>query len=173
MKKVLFAFLAPFIIHQAAFAQCEVRTTATLDTIVCGDATTLNVFGKGQGPVVFSENFNSGTPTGWGIYPTSHFYKPHCSPGGVDGTSHIWMGSQSAVPRSLETNPYNFSTATAGATICFDMLFATQGNSAPCEGPDEPNEGVYLQYKIGSGPWVTLHYFDPNGGNDPQLHKLE
>jgi len=168
MKKILFALIAPFVLHQAAFAQCEVRATASLDTIVCGDATILNVFGKGQGPVVFQENFNSGTPTGWAFTQQATFTNP-CSPNGVDGTSHIWMGDQSAVPRSLETNPYNFSAATAGSTICFDMLFAAQGGSSPCEGPDEPQEGVYLQYKIGNGPWVTLNYFDPNGGNDPDL----
>ena len=168
MRKILFALITPFVLHHAAFAQCEVRATASLDTIVCGDATILNVFGKGQGPVVFQENFNSGTPSGWAFTQQATFTNP-CSQNGVDGTPHIWMGSQSAVPRSLETNPYNFSTATAGATICFDLLMAAQGGTAPCEGPDEPQEGVYLQYKIGNGPWVTINYFDPNGGSDPDL----
>ncbi len=71
--------------------------------------------------------------------------------------------------RALETNPYNFSAATAGATICFDLLLALQGGASPCEGPDEPDEGVYLQYRIGNGQWVTIHYFDPAPGDNPQL----
>ncbi|HRP40493.1 MAG TPA: hypothetical protein PLM55_12475, partial [Chitinophagales bacterium] len=144
------------------------RATIPRDTVVCGDKVTIDVFGRGQGPVVFQENFNSGAPTGWAFTQQATFTNP-CSPNGVDGTKHLWMGAQSGAPRALETNPYNFSTATAGATICFDMLFSKQGDASPCEGPDEPQEGVYVQYKIGSGPWVTIHYFDPNGGNDPLL----
>ncbi len=170
MKKILFSLITLFAFCNGIYAQCDVRVTTNLDTIICGDAATLNIFGKGQGAVVFSENFNSGSPSGWAFTQQATFTNP-CSPNGVDGTKHIWMGNQSGVPRSLETNPYNFTTATSGATICFDMLFATQCQScvAPCEGPDEPDEGVYLQYKIGSGPWVTIHYFDPKGGTDPQL----
>jgi len=172
MKKILLALIAPFVIHQAAFSQCQLRTTANLDTVVCGDAVILNVFGRGQGAVVFQENFNSGAPSGWAFTQQATFTNP-CSPSGVDGTPHIWMGSQSASPRSLETNPYNFSAAISGATICFDLLLAAQGNGnpPPCEGPDRPDEGIYLQYKIGNGPWVTIHYFDPSGagGNDPAL----
>jgi hypothetical protein len=117
--------------------------------------------------VVFEENFNNGQPSGWAFTQQATFTNP-CSPG-VDGTTHIWMGNNSGVPRTLETLQYNFTTATSGATICFDLLFATQGQASPCEGPDEPSEGVYLQYRIGAGPWVTINYFDPNGGNDPQL----
>lgn len=151
------------------FAQCEVTASVSPSTIVCGDYATLTVFGQGQGQQVFNENFNSGTPTGWAFTQQATFTNP-CSPAGVDGTTHIWMGNQSAVPRSLVTQPYNFVTATSGATICFDMLFAEQGDAAPCEGPDEPDEGVALQYSIdGGNTWVTIHYFDPNGGNDPQL----
>src|SRR5690606_25208102 len=42
--------------------------------------------------------------------------------------------------------------------------------SSPCEGPDESDEGVYLQYSVDNGAtWITINYFDPNGGNDPQL----
>lgn len=82
------------------------------------------------------------------------------------------MGDNSGVPRSLETLPLDFSPAVApaGGTICFDMLFSEQGDNSPCEGPDEPDEGVYLQYSTDGGTnWTTIEYFDPNGGNDPQL----
>lgn len=161
------SFLLVYNIH--LFAQCEVTASVSPTTIVCGDYATLTVFGQGQGQQVFSETFNSGAPTGWAFTQQATYTNP-CSPAGVDGTTHIWMGNQSAVPRALETQPYNFTTATSGATICFDMLFAEQGNAAPCEGPDEPDEGVFLQYSIdGGNTWVTIHYFDPNGGNDPQL----
>ena len=164
---LLLLFFSTLGIEQTK-AQCTVRASIPRDTVVCGDQVIINIFGKGQGAVLFQENFNSGSPSGWAFTQQATFTNP-CSPNGVDGTKHIWMGNVSGSPRSLETNPYNFSTATAGATICFDMLLASQGGTSPCEGPDEPQEGVYLQYKIGNGAWVTIHYFDPNGGNDPLL----
>ena len=152
-----------------AKAQCDIEASILIDTLVCGDCVTLTAFGQGQGQIVFSENFDTGTPTGWAFTQQADFSNP-CSPMGVDGTTHIWMGDQSGVPRELQTVSYDFTTATAGVTICFDMLFAEQGVASPCEGPDEPDEGVYLQYSIDNGvTWATVNYFDPNGGNDPLL----
>lgn len=170
MKRCFLLVLATllFSLNQLS-AQCVITPSAPVDTVVCGDCINLSVFGRGQGDVVFSEDFNSGTPVGWAFTQQATFTNP-CSPQGVDGTTHIWFGNSSGVPRTLRTVNYNFSGATAGATVCFDMLFARQGNAAPCEGPDEPDEGVYLQYSIDNGAtWVTINYFDPNGGNDPQL----
>lgn len=170
---VIILFLAIFI--KNTHAQCEISVSAILQgsnqqTLVCGDSAQLivsNAFGVGA--VVFEENFNTGAPTGWQSTSQATYTNP-CSPGGVDGTTHLWMGSAAAVPRIMTTLPFNLSAAIAGATVCFDMLFATQGNAAPCEGPDEPNEGVFLQYSTNGGTtWVDIHYFNPNGGNDPQL----
>lgn len=82
------------------------------------------------------------------------------------------MGDNSGVPRSLVTLPLNFgpAVAPAGGTICFDLLFSEQGDVSPCEGPDEPDEGVFLQYSTNNGTtWQNINYFDPNGGADPQL----
>ena len=123
-----------------------------------------------KGLLFFSENFNGGVfGPGWQSSQQAMWNNP-CSPNGVDGTTHIWLGNSSPVPRVLTTQSYNLSTATAGVTICFDMKFAEQGDVAPCEGPDEPDEGVALQYSIdGGASWVEIHYFDPNGGYDPQF----
>ncbi len=151
------------------FGQCEVTASISPSNSVCGDCAVLTAFGRGQGQQVFNETFNSGSPSGWAFTQQATFTNP-CSPGGVNGTTHLWMGSASAVPRSLVTQSYNFTTATSGATVCFDMLFAEQGGAAPCEGPDEPQEGVFLQYSTNGGAtWTTIFYFDPNGGNDPTL----
>jgi gliding motility-associated-like protein len=168
-SRILF-FISLFgLLYTQALAQCEVLATVAPTTIVCGDYAELTAFGQGQGQQVFNENFNSGAPSGWAFTQQATYTNP-CSPGGVDGTTHIWMGNNSGVPRSLVTQSYNFTTATSGVTVCFDMLFAEQGNAAPCEGPDEPTEGVALQYSIdGGNTWITINYFDPNGGNDPQL----
>lgn len=150
-------------------AQCEVTASVNPDETVCGDCADLTAFGQGQGQQVFNETFNSGSPTGWNFTQQADFSNP-CSAAGVNGTTHIWMGDNSPVPRSLVTVGYNFTTATAGVTVCFDMLFAEQGGNTPCEGPDEPDEGVYLQYSTdGGATWQTVNYFDPNGGNDATL----
>lgn len=161
---VLFGFSA-----HIAYGQCEVIASVSPGTTVCGDCAELSTYGQGQGQQVFNEDFNSGTPTGWAFTQQADFSNP-CNSSGVNGTTHIWMGSNSAVPRALETVTYDFTSAVAGVTVCFDMLFAEQGGTAPCEGPDEPDEGVSLQYSPdGGSTWIELQYFDPNGGNDADL----
>lgn len=170
MKKFLLLLLAVGF-RSVADAQCNVTADATELEITCGESVTLSHSGSTTGNISFHEDFNNNAATGWAFTQQATFTNP-CSPGGVDGTTHIWMGDQSGVPRTLETLPLNFgpSVAPAGGTICFDMLFAEQGDSSPCEGPDEPDEGVYLQYSIDNGAnWITINYFDPNGGNDPDL----
>ncbi|MCF8460248.1 MAG: gliding motility-associated C-terminal domain-containing protein [Flavobacteriales bacterium] len=153
------------------FAQCDVTANSTYSEITCGECVTLSHAGSSIGNISFEEDFNTQPLTGWSFTQQATFTNP-CSPNGVDGTDHLWMGAQSAAPRSLETLPLNFgpAVAPAGGTICFDMLFAEQGDNSPCEGPDEPQEGVYLQYSLNGGTtWITINYFDPNGGYDPQL----
>jgi len=150
---------------------CDISANATPLTITCGNSTVLSAFGSSTGSVVLDEDFNSGGfGPGWSSTPGSTSFSNPCSPGGVDGTPHAWMDNNTSVPRTLTSSPYDLSGATAGVTICFDLLFAEQGDAAPCEGPDEPDEGVYLQYSTDGGTtWIDVTYFDPNGGNDPQL----
>jgi gliding motility-associated-like protein len=170
MKKILLTLLVLCFITQHIFSQCTVTETAPRDTIVCGERVSLTAFGRGQGNALLSENFNNGTyGPGWQSTQQAMWNNP-CGTG-PDGTTHIWMGNSSPVPRILTTASFNLSSCVnAGVTICFDMKFATQGDNTPCEGPDEPNEGVYLQYSIDNGAtWQDIHYFDPNGGYDPQF----
>lgn len=162
-------FLAAF--SGTALAQCTVDIFSSRAEIVCGQSVTLSHTGQPPGNVSFSEDFNSGQPQGWQFTQQATFTNP-CSPNGVDGTPHLWMGDVSSAPRSLVTLPLNFGpdVAPAGGTICFDLLFAVQGAASPCEGPDEPHEGVYLQYSTdGGSTWNTIHYFNPNGGYDDDL----
>ncbi|MFN8323880.1 MAG: gliding motility-associated C-terminal domain-containing protein [Chitinophagales bacterium] len=170
MKKILTLLVLLVSLQNLFAAGCTVTGSAPSDTIVCGDHINLSAYGQGQGIALLSENFNSGTyGPGWSSSQQVMWNNP-CSANGVDGTTHIWLGNSSPVPRILTTTTFNLSSCVnAGVTICFDMLFAEQGNSAPCEGPDEPQEGVYLQYSTNGTTWTDIHYFDPNGGNDPQF----
>ncbi|HLU86414.1 MAG TPA: hypothetical protein VKZ44_01590, partial [Taishania sp.] len=154
----------------SVFAQCEINASAYPAQIYCGQSSVLTAFGTGEGTVLMNENFNSGFGPGWSGTPGATSFSNPCSPNGVDGTPHAWMDANTSVPRTLTSTSYDLTTATAGVTICFDLKFAVQGANSPCEGPDEPDEGVYFQYSIDGGTtWVTIHYFDPNGGNDQQL----
>src|SRR5690554_925565 len=168
--KYIIGFLFLVISIQAK-SQCEINVQAFPEEVYCGQPVNLVVFGSGVTEVVLEENFNSsGFGSGWSSTPNAVDFSNPCSSGGVDGTPHAWMGNNTSVPRDIVSNAYDISGATAGVTICFDLLFATQAQSSPCEGPDESDEGVYLQYSTdGGGNWVTIHYFDPNGGHDPTL----
>ena len=165
LRKLVALFVSCFISINLT-AQCNIDGFASPNEITCGECVELSAFGSSTGNIAFSEDFNNGQPNGWQFTQAASYNNP-CSPGGVDGTPHMWMGDASVNPRDMETVSLDL---TLGGTICFDMLFAVQGDASPCEGPDEPDEGVYLQYSTDGGlTWITIHYFDPNGGNDPQL----
>src|SRR5690554_1396712 len=156
-----------FGIQLNAYAQsCQIHASASPETIFCGQTSVLSVYAYGDGTVMMDEDFNSGGfGPGWSSTPGAVMWNNPCSPGGVDGTPHAWMGSNTSVPRDIVTANYDLTAATAGVTVCFDLLFATQAQAAPCEGPDEPDEGVYFQYSIDNGAtWVTINYFNPQGG---------
>jgi len=174
MKRILnittFLFFSCTFCISGIFAQCTISASVYPPQIYCGQSATLTAFGIGEGTIILSENFNSGFGTGWSSTPGSVNFSNPCSPNGVDGTPHAWMDNNTSVPRQLVSASYNLTTATAGVTICFDLKFAKQGEDAPCEGPDEPDEGVYLQYSTNGGAsWITIHYFHPYGGKDAQL----
>jgi len=125
---------------------------------------TVELIASGQGAYsyVINNDFNSGgAGTGWSASPAATFTNP-CDPS-IDGGTYMWMGDMTAAPRNLETNPLDVS---CGGEICFYLDMATQGNASPCEGPDLPSEGVYLQYSTNGGAtWNTINYFDPTTGN--------
>ena len=53
-----------------------------------------------------------------------------------------------------------------GEIFVFEMRYAIQGHSAPCEGPDLTNEGFILQYSLNNSTWVNIDYWPPlNGGS--------
>lgn len=170
MKK-LYSLIFVLALSVKAFSQCTVSAFSTSDTIICGRSVNLSAFGQAAIPVM-SEDFDAQVfGPGWNGTVQAMWNNP-CGQG-PDGTPHLWMGNSSAVPRAVTTAAFDLSSCTnAGVNICFDFKMAKQtGGSAPCEGPDEPQEGVYLQYSIdGGNNWVNIHYYDPNGGDDPQYN---
>ena len=135
------------------------RATASIDTIVCGNCLELSVVGLGG--AIFTDDFNGGIATGWNNVPTADFTNP-CSPSGVDGTTHLWMGDQAGAQRDLETPNLDLSQ---GGTICFDLKYAFIYKGVPCDGPETASEGVAIQYSIDNGTtWIDIDVIDPQFG---------
>lgn len=166
--KSVFTFTLFTLVTLMSYAQpCTIQGFASPTQISCGDSVTLSAFGNGAGNVAFQENFNSGSPVGWQFTQTVTIASNTCGVPAPDGSPFMWMGDASVNPRDMTTVAFDL---TLGGTICFEMRYSVQGDASPCEGPDEPQEGVYLQYSTNGGAnWTNINYFDPNGGNDPQL----
>jgi gliding motility-associated-like protein len=165
-KRILF-FLGLFFSYTHLHSQCEINGTATPPVITCGSCTELSAFGFAEGNLAFGNDFNDGTiGDGWVSTQQATFTNP-CGPHPNPGETYLWFGDQSPDPRQVTTEPLDL---TLGGLICFDLRYSVQGDAAPCEGPDLPNEGVFLQYSTdGGATWNTIEYFHPNGGYDPVL----
>lgn len=158
-------------------AQCPVTAFVNPATVICGSTVSLTAVADGCRPL--NNNFNDGTINAGGSQQwqstngavvqngTGTFA---CVGPPSEGAYSLWMGTTVAAPRQVTTNGYDMTACSAtSATLCFDMKYGVQASSSPCEGIDLPAEGIYVQYSVGGGAWVTLKYFDPNGGSDPNL----
>ncbi|MBE7441437.1 MAG: hypothetical protein HS119_03185, partial [Flavobacteriales bacterium] len=169
MKKLInnILFIGLIFANFQAKAQCSLNLFANPDPVLCGECVTLSAFGSMDGNVAFQEDFNSGSPVGWQFTQATTIATNTCGVPSPDGTPFMWMGDASVNPRDMTTVGFDL---TLGGTICFEMRYSEQGDASPCEGPDEPDEGVFLQYSTNGGTtWQTIEYWDPNGGNDASL----
>ena len=107
----------------------------------CEDTITFSAAGYGQGLVI--ELFGPAGPldTNWQTTSQAVYSNP-CGPGpsGAANDPHLWMGDLASVPRSLTTNGLIQVKVHLSASI---LRMAIQSEAAPCEGPDEPDEGVF------------------------------
>lgn len=143
------------IISNTLFAQCSTNIFTNKTTIACGESLFLQQSGVGG---TSSDDFSSGTLSG--LWQNVTFGWSLTSPCGTNplGAQHLFFAQGSTNPRAATTNPVD---ASCGGDVCFDFKMETQ-SPPPCDGPDLPGEGVYLQYSINSGAsWNTIHYFDP------------
>ncbi|MBL0910883.1 MAG: gliding motility-associated C-terminal domain-containing protein [Bacteroidia bacterium] len=138
---------------------CFVDITASATTICQGQSTTLIA---DSGSALLFNTFNSSTlGAGWVTNNNVVNFNSPCGPS-LDGTPHVWFGNAAgAGTRLLQTVDFNVM---GGGTISFDLRFAIQGQASPCEGPDEADEGVSLQYSTDGGvTWGDIIYFSPSG----------
>lgn len=164
--KLITACISPLLFSVFSYSQClgvggpclmDVQASST--TICVGQSVNLDAY---TGVQSLGNDFNNSTiGTGWITNNNVVNFNNPCGPG-LDGTAHVWFGSAAGTgTRLLQTIDFN---TTLGGNICFDFKMATQGGSNPCEGPDEADEGVSLQYSTDGGiSWIDITYFSPSG----------
>ncbi|MDF3025833.1 MAG: hypothetical protein K0S23_140 [Fluviicola sp.] len=106
-----------------------------------------------------SFNFNNNAlPPGWSTSGTAN-YGVLCG-NSMDNTPYFWASTAAGTPQ-ITTD--NFDVC-SGGTLDFEMRYAVQAGGVPCEGPDEQDEGVSIQYSIDGGvTWIEFVYFSPWG----------
>ncbi len=158
MKKKLFITLIGLLLFYSAKSQFVL--TAMIDTIptsvyhMCaGDTLDLNAV---KTDYLMNNNFNnSSIGVGWSITSglVASFNNP-CPPVTLPATgATFWFGGN-AYPRELITIGYDIHCYT-NCYVEFDMKYGANQNSANCESPDEPTEGVHLTYSTTGGATYT------------------
>lgn len=162
MKSILpilffITFSKTFVFSQQVY--CSVSVTPSDTTLCIGDSLLLssisNLVNANQ-----TFNFNSNTlPVGWATTGAPAVGAP-CG-NNPTNTPYYWAASAGIATPQVTTTSFD---VTCGGFIRFDMVYALQEGSSPCEGPDLANEGVLLQYSIDGGiTWITIQYYQPDG----------
>ncbi len=156
LKYFLFLFFITPAIQLKA--QCNTNIISVRDTISCGDSLELNVIGVGG---AYMDDFTPNTLNPlWQSVTTGYIIGMPCGPNTIaaaGGGQHLWFTNGSATPRTITTIPVDVSF---GGNICFDFKTGTHPGGLVCDGPEGPNEGVYLQYKTSAlgATWTDIQY---------------
>lgn len=136
---------------------CNIFVDPLTATICPGDS----VFIQGLASITGVQSFdfnNSSLPSGWAITGGATFTSP-CGQS-PDNTPYYWASTSGSTP-SITTASYDVS---CGGFIEFEMVYSVQSGGIPCEGPDEADEGVSLQYSTDGGvTWIDIVYYSPGG----------
>lgn len=159
--KQLLLLLTLFGSVEFTSAQCTINFTAdTLETCD-GVPVTINSFLNGNFGNYNTAvcDFNNGLPPSWTTSGATTFTQP-CLPS-LDFSPYFWASTSGTNTPSVTSEQFDF---TYGGTISFDMVYSVQSGASPCEGPDEADEGISIQYSIDMGAtWVDIAYMSPGG----------
>ena len=135
-------FLSPALVK----AQCNIKAYATPKTVCAGKQVFFS--SNGQCNYLMKNDFNNQTlGIGWSSTAANPVFTNPCGAG--PNSWHAWVGTTASQTRTLETVNYNVSIG--NCKIEFWMRYGRVQGSGPCEDPDEPDEGVHLQYSINNG----------------------
>lgn len=138
---------------------CEVSIAGPNPLTICpGAVITLTASGTvTQSNQAFDFN-NNALPAGWSTSGAANYGSP-CG-NSLDNTPYFWASTAVGTPNI--TSP-GFDVC-SGGTLDFEMRYAIQGGAVPCEGPDEQDEGVSIEYSLDGGvTWIEFVYFSPWG----------
>ena len=171
----LFATSILLIFSYFVVAQCNTNITtipSSLDTVNCGESVQLAI----SLPVnALGDDFSSGSLGSiWQTSTALNYTVVQNIPNGCSPPVYCtnpqpnWVFWFTGGPAGwLTTVPLDVQCP---GTLTFDYRHETQ-SPAPCDGPDQPNEGLYLEYRTLGGTWTTINYFVPvNSGGPIQQH---
>ena len=103
---------------------------------------------------LMNNNFNnSSVGAGWSTNVTALWSNP-CAPTVPPASGIVlWFGSN-IYPRELQTVNYDIHCY-SNCYIEWDMKYGANQNTTNCESPDEPSEGIHLQWSINNGTTWT------------------
>jgi len=140
-----------FLEGTKTYSQCQIQATAFPNVICAGDAVSLSSIG-GCG-YLMKNDFNLGTiGIGWSSTLANPVFTNPCGAGPVG--LHCWVGTTNSQQRTLVTVNYNVSVG--NCTIEWDMRYGRVQGSGNCEDPDQPAEGVHLQYSLNGITFVDF-----------------
>ena len=166
MNKFYFKSLSILTIFLLSFTTAHSQCVVCIESpslITCGESADL--IGDGYITSVYSDDFNSWTnattpnPSLWAMLSTGGTTNSNCtgSPtttsscaGASSGGDFLWFPQGSALAREIRTIQI---PVPLGGTIFFEFKMEGQGGS--CDGPDQTNEGIMIQYKTG-GIWQDM-----------------
>ena len=194
MNKIQYLTLIIFIFSSSILNNLQSQCVVCIEApplVTCGESATL--LGEGYITSTYSDDFNNwNNPTSpsalWANISNGGTTNSNCtsSPtntsscaGAASGGDFLWFPQGSTVPRVARTVQM---AVPAGGTIFFE--FKMEAQSAPgCDGPDQVNEGIFLQYNVGAGwqdlpanqapfssnpmPYTNEAYFIPPGNGNP------
>lgn len=166
MKRHIVLLLLSLSGLTTTYAQCNINTINDVITTCTNSSVTVGAYPYTPGVYNLLFDFNNALPAGWQSSGGMTF-SSLCGQS-LDSSSYFWASTTtSGFTPSITTNAINTS---CGGEIMFDLVYAIQNGPAPCEGPDELDEGVLVQYSIDNGfTWVDIVYFVPNGTFTPHL----
>jgi gliding motility-associated-like protein len=142
---------------------CTITADSDVTEICLGTGVYLSSSGACADVLMDNDFENQNLGPGWAANCSPMFNNP-CGNPPPGSNYYAWIGDASDFPRDLITEEY---TVTGDCEICFDLRFAYQGDSSPCEGPDEVDEGVELQWSTNGSTWNSIIYFHPDGSLHP------
>ncbi|MGM0612294.1 MAG: hypothetical protein ACQESM_02160, partial [Bacteroidota bacterium] len=162
MKKQIWLIVFMLFGWGYASSQCNIEIlTPTQDTTICeGDS--LQLISDGSCTFLMNNTFDNGTiGSGWSSTAANPVFTNPCGPG-PGGGAHLWVGTTSSNERTLITNSYDVSSTSC--MVKWWMRYGEESMSGDCEDPDEPDEGVHLQYSTNNGTtWTDF----PGPDQDP------